>query len=239
MSKNFELMQQAGKEPDLRPAPTREPAPTVNFGNGNGKSHRESDGLDLDLLAGEEALRLVQRVFLLQAQEPPRVVVFAGVDRGNGCSEICAQVADVLAKNIKGFFAGAFLEELGWSSYVIDPMQNRLGALLASVLVGLVWSAFHYVALLQAHRSLEWIAWWSLWTVALRVIIVWLYNNTCKSVFAAALFHTTINVTWQLFPIRGSFFDPHVTGLITAILAAAVVAIWGPRTLAGRVVILH
>ncbi len=102
MSKNFELMQQAGKEPDLRPAPTREPAPTVNFGNGNGKSHRESDGLDLDLLAGEEALRLVQRVFLLQAQEPPRVVVFAGVDRGNGCSEICAQVADVLAKNIKG-----------------------------------------------------------------------------------------------------------------------------------------
>ena len=87
MSKNFELMQQAGKEPDLRPSPTREPAPTVNFGkDGNGKSHRESDGLDLDLLAGEEALRLVQRVFLLQAQEPPRVVVFAGVDRGNGCS---------------------------------------------------------------------------------------------------------------------------------------------------------
>ena len=131
------------------------------------------------------------------------------------------------------FFTGAFLEELGWSGYVIDPMQNRLGALLASILVGLVWSAFHYVALLQAHRSLEWIAWWSLWTVALRVIIVWLYNNTCKSVFAAALFHTTINVTWQLFPIRGSFFDPHVTGLITAILAATVVAIWGPRTLAG------
>ncbi|MGB6720212.1 MAG: CPBP family intramembrane glutamic endopeptidase [Terracidiphilus sp.] len=137
------------------------------------------------------------------------------------------------------FFTGAFLEELGWSGYVIDPMQNRLGALLASILVGLAWSVFHYVALLQAHRSLEWIAWWSLWTVALRVIIVWLYNNTCKSVFAAAVFHTTINVTWQLFPIRGSFFDPHVTGPITAIFAAAVVVIWGPRTLAGRTVILH
>ncbi|HWO37880.1 MAG TPA: hypothetical protein VNO32_54600, partial [Candidatus Acidoferrum sp.] len=79
MSKNFELMQQAGNEHSLRPNPTQEPAPSVNFGNGhgngNGKRHREADGLDLDLLAGEEALRLVQRVFLLQAQEPPHMVV--------------------------------------------------------------------------------------------------------------------------------------------------------------------
>jgi len=129
------------------------------------------------------------------------------------------------------FFIGALLEELGWSGYLIDPMQNRWGALSASMIVGLVWAVFHYVALRQADRSWEWIAWWSLWTVALRVIIVWLYNNTGKSVFAAALFHSTINVTWQLFPIRGSFFDPRVTGLITAFVAATVVVIWGPRSL--------
>ena len=104
--------------------------------------------------------------------------------------------------------------------------------------MGLVWAVFHYVALLQAHRSLVWIAWWSLWTVALRVIIVWLYNNTGKSVFAAALFHTTINVAWQLFPIQGSFFDPRVTGAITALVAGTVVVVWGPRTLARRAVTL-
>lgn len=112
-------------------------------------------------------------------------------------------------------------------------MQNRFGALLASLLVGLVWAVFHYVALLQAHRSLEWIAWWSLWTVALRVIIVSLYNNMGKSVFAAALFHTTINVTWQLFPIQGSFFDPRVTGAITAFVAAVIVVL-GPGMSARR-----
>jgi hypothetical protein len=71
-------------------------------------------------------------------------------------------------------------------------------------------------------------------TVALRVIVVWLYNNTAKSVFAAALFHTTINVTWQLFPIQGSFFDPRITGAIAAFVAAAVIVVWGPRTLARR-----
>ena len=83
---------------------------------------------------------------------------------------------------------------------------------------------------------MAWITWWSLWAVTLRVIIVWLYNNTGKSVFAVALFHTTINVTWRLFPIQGSFFDPRVTGTITAVLATIIAIIWGPRTLARKLV---
>jgi len=101
MSKNFELMQQAGKEQELRPARKLEPAP-VAFGNGGGNGHREMDGPDLDQMAGEEALRLVQRVFLLQAQEPPHMVAFAGIDHGNGVSRVCVRAAETLAKNIKG-----------------------------------------------------------------------------------------------------------------------------------------
>ena len=166
---------------------------------------------------------------------PAIMTLSLGVMRGTGTPVPAPRVAIISALLLCAvFFTGAFLEELGWSGYLIDPMQNRWGALRASIIVGLAWAVFHYVALLEAGRSLQWIAWWSLWTVALRVIIVWLYNNTCKSVFAAALFHTTINVTWQLFPIRGSFFEPRVTGLITAVLAAAVAVIWGPRSLAGR-----
>ena len=63
--------------------------------------------------------------------------------------------------------------------------------------------------------------------------MVWLYNNTGKSVFAVAVFHATINVTWQLFPIHGSYYDPRVNGVIMAIAAVVVVTVWGPRTLAG------
>jgi membrane protease YdiL (CAAX protease family) len=129
-------------------------------------------------------------------------------------------------------FLLALAEELGWSGYAIDPLQGRWGALAGSVAVGLVWAIWHYVALAQAHRSIEWIAWWSLGTVAQRVIIVWLYNNTGKSVFAAALFHMSSNLTWQLFPVHGSYYDPRVTGVITAIVATSVVLAWGPRRLA-------
>jgi membrane protease YdiL (CAAX protease family) len=123
-------------------------------------------------------------------------------------------------------------EELGWSGYAIDPLQRRWGALASSLVVGLAWAIWHYVALAQAHRSIEWIAWWSLGTVAERVIIVWLYNNTGRSVFAAALFHMTDNLTWQLFPVNGSYYDPRITSVITAVVAVIVIVVWTPGTLA-------
>jgi membrane protease YdiL (CAAX protease family) len=128
-------------------------------------------------------------------------------------------------------FVAALGEELGWSGYAIDPLQDRWNALAAAVLVGLVWAIWHWVPLIQAHRSPAWIAWWSLGTVARRVLIVWLYNNTGRSVFAAALFHDMSNVSWQLFPISGSHWDPRMDGLITAFAAAIVIGVWGPRTL--------
>jgi capsular exopolysaccharide synthesis family protein len=100
MSKNYELMQQAGMQQEFRPTRKIESTTPAKAGNVNG--HREADGLDLDQLAGEEVLRLVQRVFLLQAQEPPHMVAFAGIDHGNGCSRICMRVAETLAKNVRG-----------------------------------------------------------------------------------------------------------------------------------------
>lgn len=129
------------------------------------------------------------------------------------------------------FFIGALGEELGWSGYAIDPLQDRFGALRGALLLGVIWAVWHVIPLLEAQRSLVFIAWWSLGTLAARVIITWLYNNTGKSVFVAALFHTMINLTWQLFPINGSFYDPRVTGVITAAVAVVVVIVWGPSRL--------
>ena len=127
------------------------------------------------------------------------------------------------------FFVAALGEELGWSGYVIDPMQARRNALEASILLGVVWAAWHWVPLMQAHRSPAWIAWWSLYTVALRVLIVWLYNNPGKSVFATSLFHAFTNVSGVTY---SNYYDPRITGLIVAFAAAIVTVVWGPRTLA-------
>ena len=130
------------------------------------------------------------------------------------------------------FFIAALGEEVGWSGYVIDPMQDRWNALQASILLGLVGAAWHIVPIAQADRSPTWIAWQCLTLVASRVLLLWLYNNTGKSVFAAILFHAMSNVSSFLYPNYGSHYDPRIVGLITAITAAMVTVGWGPRTLA-------
>jgi uncharacterized protein len=127
------------------------------------------------------------------------------------------------------FLLTALGEELGWSGYAIDPLQQGWGALWAGLLLGAACAAFHWVALAEAHRSFGWIAWWSLWTVAQRVIMVWIYSRTGKSIVAMVLIHASSNICWQLFPIRGSFFDPRITGLITTILAIFAIALWMRR----------
>jgi hypothetical protein len=42
----------------------------------------------------------------------------------------------------------------------------------------------------------------------------------------------TINLTWQLFPVNGSYYDPMITSLILVCIAAIVVVVWGARSLA-------
>lgn len=120
------------------------------------------------------------------------------------------------------FFVSAIAEELGWSAYATDPLLDRWGVLCTGLILGIVWAVWHYVALGQAHRSVEWIAWWSLGTVTSRMIMVWLYNRSGRSVFIPVLFHMMINVMWQLYPVNGSYFDPRISGLI---LTAVVIVI--------------
>ena len=64
--------------------------------------------------------------------------------------------------------------------------------------------------------------------MALRVLIVWLYNNTGRSVFTATLFHALSNVSSVTY---SNYYVPRITGLIVAFMAALVVLVWGPRTL--------
>jgi membrane protease YdiL (CAAX protease family) len=136
-----------------------------------------------------------------------------------------------------GYFVAGQCEELGWSGYALDPLQARWTALRASLLLGAVWVFFHLVPLVQAHRAADWITWWTLATLALRVLFTWLYNNTGGSVFATVLFHATGNLA-QI----GPFFDfgpegypltaQRIAAQLIAATATVVVIVWGPRTLA-------
>jgi capsular exopolysaccharide synthesis family protein len=97
MSKNFELIQQADMNLGTAAAPAKRSYPDASTATNGAASE-----LNIDRLAREESQKLVQRVFLAQGVDNPRVVVFAGIDHGNGCSQICAQTARILADNVSG-----------------------------------------------------------------------------------------------------------------------------------------
>ncbi len=130
------------------------------------------------------------------------------------------------------FFIGDAGEELGWTGYAIEPMQNRWGALKAGLILGLVWAAWHAIPYVQTGNPPTWVLWQCLTAVAIRVLIVWIYNSSGKSVFAAILYHDMTNISWSLFPNYGSHFDPFVTGLITWLAVIIVIFAWRTRTFA-------
>src|SRR5215218_6176932 len=129
------------------------------------------------------------------------------------------------------FFILAIGEEAGWTGYATDPMQERWSALTTSIILGSVGAIWHFVPLIQMSRTPTWIAWWTLGTVALRILIVWLYNNTGKSLFAAIVFHAMINLSLSIFQID---YDQAIVwftiGAFTAIAAMIVTFLWGSRT---------
>lgn len=129
------------------------------------------------------------------------------------------------------YFVTAIGEELGWTGYALDPIQDRRGALNAAILLGGVTAIWHLVPYVQGGNSARWIAGQVVFTVAGRVVLVWIYNNTARSVLAAVVVHQMSNMSWNLFPNNGSHYDPVVTGIITAIVAVVAVIGWGPRTL--------
>jgi polysaccharide biosynthesis transport protein len=102
MSKNFELMQQArigigGSAATL--------AGAIDAGTGQTdlKAEAAVNGVPLTNTDNqEESLKLVQRLFLTPDQTPPKVVVFAAIDSGNGCSQLCASTATLLAESTAG-----------------------------------------------------------------------------------------------------------------------------------------
>jgi receptor protein-tyrosine kinase len=99
MSKNFELLQNAEVTLGVPAMPSSTPMPRTHVVTAGQKS---GEGLNLDKVTREESLHLVQKVFLSGAESPARMVMFVGLDRGNGCSQICAGAAEILAANTEG-----------------------------------------------------------------------------------------------------------------------------------------
>jgi len=131
-----------------------------------------------------------------------------------------------------------FGEELGLSGYALDPMQERYSALETGLLLGVVWAGYHIPGfLISGYYSPEWIFWHAIYTVAGRVLFVWIYNNSGKSLFSMALCHWTFGLFWSLWPQENlqkavPFYKPQITAVAAIFYVLVVVYLWGHKTLA-------
>ena len=130
---------------------------------------------------------------------------------------------------------GGAWEEPGWRGYALPKLQGGHSALLASLILGVVWAFWHLPLMVigQIHFSD------AVFIVAWTVVLTWVFNNTNGSVLIAMLMHNTHNV------ISGDYFSAMFSGadwvrqgwLLVALwcaVAAIVVVVNGPEHLSRK-----
>jgi capsular exopolysaccharide synthesis family protein len=106
MSRNFELMQNLGREREMfEAAPetnavVEEPVASAKFAPA--PVELQPLQLKMEETQRDEIFKLVQRVFLMPGAGRGRAVIVSGMEAGNGCSWICARMAEVLASQVSG-----------------------------------------------------------------------------------------------------------------------------------------
>lgn len=97
---------------------------------------------------------------------------------------------------------GSVNEEFGWC-YAIDRLQQRQGLLRAAMLLGVIWGCWHIPLFFITGLTQSFMPFWTflIFTVALRVVIVWGYASNRQSILIALLFHTASNFAFNLFAV--------------------------------------
>lgn len=81
-------------------------------------------------------------------------------------------------------------EEIGWRGYALPKLQDRMSPLLASLILGTIWGAFHWVALAaNAEAPVAYMAVSTVQLVAVSVIMTFVFNGSRESVPVVALMH--------------------------------------------------
>lgn len=139
--------------------------------------------------------------------------------------------------SVMGMLAGSIGEEFGWRGFAQPRLQDRYGALAASLLVGLVWGTFHLWIMPICPHCLslkDVLVTQYLRLIATAVIYAWLYNSSKGSLFLVMIAHASHNLTVDIMPQVGG--TPVIVALSYAVVAIAVAVATDPRTLTRRAV---
>jgi hypothetical protein len=127
------------------------------------------------------------------------------------------------------FVGGSVNEEFGWA-YAIDRLRQGRRLLGPTVLLGVIWGCWHIPLFFVTGLTQSFIPFWSfvMFTVALRLLIVWSYESNNRSILVALLFHTASNLSFNLYTMldrspqrdeRGFIWWTLLMGLVAIVVA--------------------
>ena len=98
------------------------------------------------------------------------------------------------------FIGGILGEEPGWRGFALPRLQARYGALVGSVILGVIWSPWH-IPLILTPGGATWTGSFALYialSVAFSILHTWVSNGTRASLLAVMLLHAAINTSTRL-----------------------------------------
>lgn len=101
------------------------------------------------------------------------------------------------------FILGGGQEEFGWRGYVQDPLQDKIGIIKASLLIGFLWGFWHSPLWLipgEGHSYYSLSA-FILYTTSWSLILGIIYNLSGKKMVIAWMLHAFSNLSVPLFPV--------------------------------------
>lgn len=132
----------------------------------------------------------------------------------------------VLTVNILG---GPLGEEPGWRGFALPRLQQRSGALLGSVLLGVLWGLWHLPLFFVAgvdgpFHLLNFLA-FVLGVMAFAIAFTWVYNNTGGSLLVVILLHSALNTNSSLVVLLRPVFPALGTTLFCVYLLCALLIV--------------
>lgn len=115
-------------------------------------------------------------------------------------------------------------EEIGWRGYVLPRLQARYSALVSSLIVGVIWAAWHIPKFLGPGNTSP-AGWFMVKIMADAVLYTWLYNNTKGSLLLVTLLHASANTAGVFLPIATTISGGNASALIVETLLLMVAAI--------------
>ncbi|NWG17975.1 MAG: CPBP family intramembrane metalloprotease [Chloroflexi bacterium] len=134
------------------------------------------------------------------------------------------------------FIFGPFSEELGWRDYALDWLQARFTAFVSSIILGVIWWAWHLPLLFVTGSFLNvtgndpvFLAGYLGTVVIYSVLFTWVYNNNRRSVLAIILLHFSINLTSRLIVVPAEIFV--VNSFVLIVTLAIILWLFGGKRL--------